>query len=45
MATYCVGDLLHWLDIVARDQLVVGVEELNPRFLECTLREQETLDS
>lgn len=40
-----VGDLLHRLDVVARDELVVGVEELDAGLLERALREQKTLDA
>ena len=43
--TYSVGDLLHRLDVIARDELVVRVEELDAGLLERPLREQETLDT
>ena len=43
--TYSVGDLLHGLDVIARDELVVRVEELDAGLLERSLREQETLDT
>ena len=34
-----VRDLFYWLDVIARNELVVGIEELDARFLECTLSE------
>ena len=37
---YSVSDLLHRLDIVAGNKLVVCVEELDPGLLERALREQ-----
>jgi len=40
-----IGDLLHRFDIVTRDEGVVGVEELDTRFLESSLSEEETLDT
>jgi hypothetical protein len=40
-----IGDLFDRLNVVAWDQLVVGVEEFDSDLLECSLREQETLDS
>lgn len=40
-----VRDLLHRLDIVARDELLVRVEKLDPGLLERSLREEETLDT
>ena len=43
--TYSIRDLLHRLDVVARNKLVIGVEELNTRLLERALGEQETLDT
>ena len=45
MITYGVRDLLHRLNVVARDELVIGVEELNACLLERALGEQETLDA
>jgi hypothetical protein len=36
----CVRDLLNGLDVVARDELIVGVEELDTGLLECTLSEK-----
>lgn len=39
-----VRDLLHRLDIVARDQFLVGVEELDSRFLKGSLSQQESFD-
>ena len=36
---YGVGDLLHGLNVIARNELVVGVEELDARLLERTLCE------
>ena len=43
--TYSVGDLLNGLDVIARDELVVRVEELDAGLLERPLRQQETLDT
>lgn len=43
--THSVSNLLHRFDVVARDELVVSIEELNSTFLEGTLGEQETLDT
>lgn len=40
-----VCDLLHRLDVVARDELVVGVKELDTGFFESTLRKEEMLDT
>jgi hypothetical protein len=40
-----IGDLLHRFNVVTRDELVVGVEELNSCFLERALGEEESLDS
>ena len=42
--TYSVRDLLHCLNVVTRDKLVVSIEEFNTGFLESTLRQQQTLD-
>ena len=43
--TYSIRDLLYRLDVVARNELVIRVEELDTRLLEGTLGEQETLDT
>ena len=43
--TYGIGDLLHGFDVVAWDELVVGVEELDTRLLERTLGEKQSLDT
>ena len=43
--TYSVGDLLHGLDVVAWDELVVRVEELDTGFLERALGQKQTLDT
>lgn len=40
-----VCDLLDRLNVVARDKLVIRVEELNAGLLERALREQQTLDA
>jgi hypothetical protein len=43
--THSIGDLFNRLDIIARNQLVVCVEELDTRLFECTLSQEETLDA
>lgn len=40
-----VRDLLHGLDVVARDELLVRVEELDAGLLERALRQEEALDA
>jgi hypothetical protein len=35
--TDSVCDLLYWLDVVTRDELVICIEELNTGFLKCSL--------
>lgn len=40
-----VGDLLHRLDVVTRDELVVGIEKLDSCLLESTLGEEKSLDT
>jgi hypothetical protein len=35
--TYSVRDLLNWFDVIARNELVVCIEELNARLFECAL--------
>jgi hypothetical protein len=45
LKTHGIRDLLDGLDVVARDELVVGVEKLDARLLERALREKETLDA
>ena len=42
--TYSVRDLFNRFDVVARNKLVVGIEELDPRLLKRTLVQQQTLD-
>jgi hypothetical protein len=41
----CVCDLLNGLNVVARDELVVGVEELDAGLLERALSEKQPLDT
>ena len=41
--TYSIRDLFNRFD-VARNKLVVGIEELDPRLLKPTLGQQQTLD-
>ena len=43
--TDSVCNLLDWFDIVTRDELVIGIEKLNARLLECSLCQQKTLDA
>ena len=45
MTTHSIRNLLHRLDVVARNELVIRVEELDTRLLERALGEQETLDA
>jgi hypothetical protein len=42
--TYGVRDLLDGFDVIARNEFVVGVEELDAGLLKCTLGQQQTLD-
>jgi hypothetical protein len=42
---HSVRDLLNGFDVVAGNELVVRVKELNPRFFERTLGQQQTLDT
>jgi hypothetical protein len=35
--TYCIRNLLNWLNIVAGNQFIVGVEKFDTRFLEGSL--------
>jgi hypothetical protein len=42
--TYSVHDLFNRIDVVARNKLVVGIEELDPRLFKRTLGQQQTLD-
>jgi len=41
----CIGDLLHWLNIIARNEFVIGIEKLDTRLLECTLGQEQMLDT
>jgi hypothetical protein len=38
-------DLLHWLDVVARNELLICIEELDSSLLEVSLGKQETFDT
>ena len=40
-----IGDLLHWLNIIARNEFVIGIEKLDTRLLERTLGQEQTLDT
>lgn len=40
-----ISNLPRWLNVVTRDELVISIEELNTTFLECALRQEQTLDS
>lgn len=42
---YGVCDLLHGFDVIARNELIIGVEKLNSRLFERPLCQQETLDT
>jgi hypothetical protein len=42
---HSVRDLLNGFDVVAGNEFVVCVKELNPRFFERTLGQQQTLDT
>ena len=42
---HSVRDLLNGFDVVAWNELVVCVKELDPRFFERTLGQQQTLDT
>jgi len=42
--TDCIGDLLHWLNVIARDEFVIGIEKLYTSLLECTLGQEQTFD-
>jgi len=39
-----IGDLLHWLSIIARNEFVIGIEKLDTRLLECMLGQEQMLD-
>ena len=42
--TYSVCDLFDRFNVIARNRLVVGIEELDPGLLKRTLDQQQTLD-
>ena len=42
--TDCIGDLLHWLNVIARDEFVIGIEKLYTSLLEHTLGQEQTFD-
>ena len=43
--TYSICNLLDGLNIITRNKLVIGIEELDTGFLEGTLGEKESLDT
>ena len=40
-----ISDLLHWLNVIARNEFVIGVEKLDTSLLERTLGQEQTLDT
>jgi len=40
-----IGDLLHWLNVIARDEFVIGIEKLYISLLERTLGQEQTFDT
>ena len=43
--TYSISDLLNRLDIVARNEFVIGIKELDARFRERSLGQQQAFDT
>jgi hypothetical protein len=43
-STHSVGDLLDRLNVVTRDEFVVGIKEFDARLFECSLCQKETLN-
>ena len=39
-----ISDLLHWLNVIARKEFVIGAEKLDSSLLECMLGQEQTLD-